>query len=87
MVGICPGGIWHGGLLSGGICPGVFVLEPNKGWHHKREKFLPLWRKMLVEKQYKYPHFLHIIRILLACPVSTAQVGRQFSFIKRILGD
>ena len=55
--------------------------------HHKREKFIPLWRKMLVEKQHKYPNFLHIIRILLVCPVSTTQVERQFSSVKRILGD
>ena len=55
--------------------------------HHKREKFLPLWRKMLVEKQHKYPNFLHIIKIILVCPVSTAHVERQFSSIKRILGD
>ena len=55
--------------------------------HHKREKFLPLWRKMLVETQYKYPNFLHIIRILLVCPVSTAQVECQFSSFRRILGD
>ena len=55
--------------------------------HHRREQFLPLWRKMLTEKQHKYPNVLHIIRILLVCPVSTAQVERQFSSIKRILGD
>ena len=40
-----------------------------------------------MEKQHKYPNFLHIIRIILVCPVSTAQVERQFSSIKRILGD
>ena len=28
MVGICPGGISHGGKLTSGICPGVFVLIP-----------------------------------------------------------
>ena len=40
-----------------------------------------------MEKQHKYPNFLHIIRIILLCPVSTARVEHQFSCIKRIIGD
>ena len=40
-----------------------------------------------MEKQHKYPNFLHIIRIILVCPVSTAQVERQFSSIECILRD
>ena len=59
-------------------CKGIKIKD-DIIWHHKRGKFL--------EKQHKYPHFLHIIRILLICPVSTAQAERQFSSIKHILGD
>ena len=67
-------------------CKGIQIKDDITR-HHKREKFIPQWRKMLVEKQYKYPNFLHIIRILLVCHVSTAQVERQISSIERILGD
>ena len=55
--------------------------------HHKNEHFLPLWKKMLVEKAHKYPNFMHLVRIILVLPVATSQVERQFSFIKRFLGD
>ena len=48
--------------------------------HHKREKFLDLWQKMLLD-------LLHIVRIVLVMPVSTAQVERLFSCSKRIQGD
>lgn len=55
--------------------------------HHKREKFLDLWQKMLLEKDHLYQNLLHIVRIVLVMPVSTAQVERLFSCSKRIQGD
>ena len=54
--------------------------------HHQKEQFLPLWKKMLLKSD-KYPNLLHLIRIILVLPVATSQVERQFSFIKRFLGD
>jgi hypothetical protein len=42
---------------------------------------------MLKNKWHKYPIFLHIVKILLVCLVSTSQVERQFSAIKRMIGD
>ena len=55
--------------------------------HHKEEKFQALWKKILVEKQDRFPNVLHLVRILLVCPVASAHVERQFSYIKRALGD
>lgn len=55
--------------------------------HHKHDKMIPLWQKMINDKNDKYPNFLHLAKITLVCPVSTSQVERQFSFIKRFLGD
>ena len=52
----------------------------------KKEKFYPLWQKMLTEKEERYKNFLHLVRILLVCPVVIAHVEYQFCYIKRILG-
>ena len=32
-------------------------------------------------------YLLHLVRILLVCPITTAHVECQFSYIKRFLGD
>ncbi|KAK5916014.1 hypothetical protein CesoFtcFv8_001555 [Champsocephalus esox] len=75
---------------------GCNVAEVEREWlrakhdihqHHRREAFLVLWHRMLTEKEAIYPNLLHLIRIVLVFPVSTAQVERQFSTIKRIQGD
>ena len=42
---------------------------------------------MIVHKSAEYLNFLHLVRILLVCPIASAQVERQFSAVKRILGD
>ena len=42
---------------------------------------------MLTSKKDRYPNVGHIIRIILILPVSTAHVERQFSCMKRIMGD
>ena len=55
--------------------------------HQKREKFLDLWLKMLLEKDPLYQNLLHIVWIVLVMPVSTAQVECLFSCSKRIQGD
>ncbi len=55
--------------------------------HHMGEKFFPLWKKFLTSQCQSYVNILHLVRIILVCPVATAQVERMFSFIKRILGD
>lgn len=34
-----------------------------------------------------YQNVLHLVEIMLVTPVATAQIERQFSFIKRFLGD
>lgn len=71
---------------------GCDVIKIEKEWmkakqdikkHHQKEQFLPLWRKMLLEKSGKYPNLIH----LLVLPVATSQVERQFSYIKRFLGN
>ncbi|KAK1887628.1 E3 SUMO-protein ligase KIAA1586 [Dissostichus eleginoides] len=74
---------------------GCNVAEVERDWlrakhdihqHHRRETFLVLWHRMLTEKEAIYPNLLHLIRIVLIFPVSTAQVERQCSTIKRIQG-
>ncbi|XP_041353824.1 zinc finger protein 862-like [Gigantopelta aegis] len=55
--------------------------------NHRQEAFYPLWQKMLTQKEDRYSNVLHLVRILLVCPIATAHVERQFSYIKRILGD
>ncbi|KAJ7988621.1 hypothetical protein DPEC_G00311110 [Dallia pectoralis] len=42
---------------------------------------------MINEKENIYPNLLYLVRIVLVFPVSTAQVERQFSTIKRMQGD
>lgn len=54
--------------------------------HHKDDVLLALWENMLQHKPHKYPNLLHVVRILLVFPVSTSQVERQLSAIKRFLG-
>ena len=46
-----------------------------------------LWQKMIVHKSAEYSNFLHLVHILLVCPIASAQVERQFSAVKRILGE
>lgn len=58
--------------------------------HHRDIKeFQAVWQMFLLDgvKKNKYCNFLHLVRIILVLPVSTAQVERQFSTIKRMLGD
>jgi len=75
---------------------GCNVAEVEQEWlrvkldivqHHRREAFLVLWNRMLNEKENIYPNLLHLVRIVLVFHVSTAQVERQFSMIKRMQGD
>ena len=55
--------------------------------NHRREKLLPLWQNMLLARDDRYKNILHLIRIILVLPVSSSQVERQFSTIKRFQGD
>ncbi|KAJ4945775.1 hypothetical protein JOQ06_023453 [Pogonophryne albipinna] len=75
---------------------GCNVAEVEREWlkakydivrHHKREAFLVLWQRMLIEKERKYPNLLHVVRIVLVFPVSRSQVEHQFSTMKRMQGD
>lgn len=78
------------------VTNGCNVAEVEREWlrvkfdivqHHRREAFLVLRNRMLNEKKKIYPNLLHLVRIVLVFPVSTAQVERQFSTIKRMQGD
>ena len=80
-------------LLTSNVCN---VAEVEREWlkakndivqHHKREAFLVLWQRVLTEKENKYPNLLHLLRIVLVFLVSTSQVERQFSTMKRMQGD
>lgn len=62
-------------------------LKLDLASHHQNQPLQTVWQHVLRDKSDKYPNVLHIIRILLVCPVATAQVERQFSYIKRFLGD
>ncbi|XP_023698486.2 zinc finger protein 862-like isoform X1 [Paramormyrops kingsleyae] len=53
----------------------------------KMPSSLEFWKKMFQEKISEYSNLLHIIHILLVVPIASAHVERQFSIIKRILGD
>lgn len=75
---------------------GCNVAEIDREWfrakadivhHHKYQTFLPLWSRFLMEKGNMYPNLLHLVRIILVFPVSTSQVERQFSIMKRMQGD
>uniref|UniRef100_UPI00358ED6B1 uncharacterized protein n=1 Tax=Myxine glutinosa TaxID=7769 RepID=UPI00358ED6B1 len=55
--------------------------------HGEESNFLRLWKTILTEKGHKYPNILHLVQICLVCPVATSHVERQFSAVKRILGD
>lgn len=75
---------------------GCNVAEVEREWlkakydivqHHKREAFLVLGQRVLIEKESKYPNLLHLIRIVLVFLVSPSQVEQQFSTMKRMQGD
>ena len=55
--------------------------------NHRGENFHTLWKRVLKEKTHKYPNIMHLVHIVLVLLVATSQVERQFSTIKRILGD
>lgn len=50
---------------------------------------MDLWKQYFSspDKVQRYRNVLHLVHIMLVVPVATAQVERQFSFIKRYLGD
>lgn len=60
-------------------------LETSKA--AKKDSFLGFWEKVLKTKKKDYPNLLHLVRIILVLPVSTAFVERTFSSIKRFQGD
>lgn len=53
----------------------------------KGESFHGLWKKIFNQNKHLFPNVLHLVHIILIMPVATAHVERQFSIIKRILGD
>ncbi|XP_014670717.1 PREDICTED: uncharacterized protein LOC106811561 [Priapulus caudatus] len=55
--------------------------------HHSELKCHKLWQTVIVNKAEQYSNILHIVRIVLTIPISTAHVERVFSYVKRILGD
>ena len=57
--------------------------------HHKNSTIQDLWAKIFSTpaKVIQYANVLHLVEIMLVTPVATAQIERQFSFIKRFLGD
>ena len=57
--------------------------------HFKDMSLNQLWQKVFTTpgKVELYRNVLHLVEIMLVSPVGTAAVERQFSFIKRFLGD
>lgn len=71
----------------------LFSPEIDREWfrakvdiecNHKGQTFLQLWSRFSMKKGSTYPKLLHLIRIFLVFPVSTSQVERQFSIVKRL---
>ena len=46
-----------------------------------------MWKHVIQNKSECYANVLHLIKIILVVPVSTAQVERLFSVVKRMLSD
>ncbi|XP_041364280.1 zinc finger protein 862-like [Gigantopelta aegis] len=63
------------------------MLKLDLSKHHKTMTYAAIWGEMFTEKQNLYPNILQLVQIVLVLPISTFQVERQFSCIKRILGD
>ena len=54
--------------------------------NHKKLKYNDVW-ECISQKGERYSNVLHVVRIILAVPISTSHVERLFSGIKRILGE
>lgn len=55
--------------------------------NHFELKFYELWETIISRKRERYRNMVHLIKIVLAIPVSSAHVERLFSTVKRTLGD
>ena len=55
--------------------------------NHKKLKFNDVWECIISQKSERYSNVLHVVRIVLAVPISTSHVERLFSGIKHILGE
>ncbi|XP_071958287.1 zinc finger protein 862-like isoform X2 [Antedon mediterranea] len=49
--------------------------------------FTSFWQMIIRKKRDRYNDLLHLVVIIMAIPISTSNVERTFSAIKRILGD
>ena len=70
--------------------------EINKEWqklklniksNHSKMKCNELWECIISQKSERYSNVLHIVKIILAVPISTSHVERLFSGINCILGE
>ena len=55
--------------------------------NHKKLKYNDVWECIISQKSERCSNVLHVVRIILAVPISTSHVERLFSGIKRILGE
>ena len=46
-----------------------------------------LWKTIISKKSDRYPNMIHLVKIVLVMPISTAHIERLFSAVKRTLGD
>ncbi len=63
------------------------LFKVNVSRHNNKSTAQEICRKALSEKRHLYPNLCHLITIVMVTPVATAQVERQFSHLKRFLGD
>ena len=55
--------------------------------NHKKLKYNDVWECIISQKSERYSNVLHVVKIILAVPISTSHVERLFSGVKRILGE